>query len=96
MKIIDRILDRIFSWLADRIIHADNSGGPNEPLAPPQPLPTQTITFARLRPDLIAELERRLGQPYVSPTTTDLMAGYALGVQATLKQLRDGYATYES
>lgn len=49
------------------------------------------VTVVRFRDDQIKALERQLAEPYVSPTTTDLMAGYQLGVQAALKKLRDGY-----
>lgn len=45
----------------------------------------------RLDPDAYARLERELTPPVVTNQTTDLMAGYQLGVQEVLKKLRSGY-----
>jgi len=92
MKFLTALFDRLVDWYVTRwIVPAidGNSGGPKEAHTPE----VQVITYARLRPDLIQQLERSFGEPYVSPSTTDLMAGYALGTQAVLKKLRDGYAT---
>lgn len=95
MKFFNRLFDRFADWFVTRWLiqpYQDNSGGPKEAHTPE----AQVITYARLRPDLIQQLERSFGEPYVSPSTTDLMAGYALGTQAVLKKLRDGYATDQS
>ena len=58
----------------------------------PQPNDARIVEFARLRPDLLDRLERECVPPYVSPSTTDLMAGYIIGTQAVLQKLRVGYA----
>jgi hypothetical protein len=54
-----------------------------------QPLKEQILI--RLDPDAYARLERELTPPVVTNQTTDLMAGYQLGVQEVLKKLRSGY-----
>lgn len=50
------------------------------------------VEVTRMRPDVLERLERECAPPYVSPATTDIMAGYMLGVQAVLQKLRNGYA----
>jgi len=49
----------------------------------------------RLTPDQYRVLERSLPPPAVTNNTTDLMAGYQLGVQAVLKSLREGFTIGE-
>ncbi len=49
----------------------------------------QVVT--RLEPNVYAALEAKVPPPNVTTTTTELMAGYQLGVQTVLKLLRDGY-----
>lgn len=49
----------------------------------------QVIT--RLEPDVYAELEAKVPPPNVTTATTELMAGYQLGVQVVLRLLREGY-----
>ena len=51
----------------------------------------QPRTYARLTAEVYQDLERKVGQVVVTRETTDLQAGYQLGVQAVLKLLRDGY-----
>lgn len=53
---------------------------------------TRYVDFVRLRPDVMEALERELPAPYAGPQTSEIMAGYLLGVQAVIKKLRDGYA----
>jgi len=48
-------------------------------------------TLVRLDPTQYQQLERHLPPPSVTNSTSDLMAGYQLGVQAVLKLLREGY-----
>lgn len=43
----------------------------------------------RLNPDAFAALKKRLPRP--GCPSTDLEAGYLLGIQATLELLRDGF-----
>ena len=50
-----------------------------------------TIEYARLPQHVYAALEARMAGPVVSQVTTDLQAGYMLGVQAVLKELRNGF-----
>lgn len=45
----------------------------------------------RLEQDEYQRLEKSLVPPVVTGNTTDLMAGYQLGIQDTLKKLRDGF-----
>ncbi|NUX98775.1 hypothetical protein [Paraburkholderia youngii] len=45
----------------------------------------------RLDAEVLKRLEEQLPKPLVNSTTTELMAGYALGVQAVLQKLREGY-----
>jgi len=49
----------------------------------------------RLDPAQYRRLEQQLPPPAVTNTTSDLMAGYQLGVQAVLKILREGYTIGE-
>lgn len=48
-------------------------------------------TFARLTPEVYADLERKLPAPFVARDTTELQAAFNLGVQHVLKLLREGY-----
>jgi len=50
-----------------------------------------TEQVIRLDPVQYRRLEQQLPPPVVTNTTSDLMAGYQLGVQAVLKALREGY-----
>ncbi|QYD70143.1 hypothetical protein KZJ38_07500 [Paraburkholderia edwinii] len=45
----------------------------------------------RLDPFTYRELEQKLTPPVVTTQTTELLAGYQLGVQSVLKLLREGY-----
>lgn len=45
----------------------------------------------RLDPGLYRALEKQLTSPVVTHQTTELQAGYQLGVQSVLKCLREGY-----
>ena len=54
------------------------------------PKPTEEV-IVRLQPDVYRLLEESLPAPAVTTTTTDLQAGYALGIQAVLKKLREGF-----
>ena len=54
--------------------------------------PSRSIQVVhRLSPEAYAELEKQLEQPYVNAGTTEGQAFYKLGVQQTLKQLREGF-----
>ncbi len=53
---------------------------------------TVTTVITRLEPDVYNELEKKVSNILVSSTTTELEAGYKLGIQHVLKVLRDGYA----
>ena len=52
---------------------------------------SRTVEYARLTQHVYDELERKVGSVVVNQVTTDLQAGYMLGVQAVLKELRNGY-----
>lgn len=47
----------------------------------------------RLTPEVYRELEKKLSTPLVTVQTTELLAGYLLGIQTVLKELRNGYVT---
>jgi len=51
--------------------------------------------LVRLDPTQYRRLELQLPPPSVTNNTSDLMAGYQLGVQAVLKALREGYTIGE-
>lgn len=51
-------------------------------------------TLWRLDPRVYTDLEKKIGSPpLVGPSTTELEAGYKLGVQYVLKILRDGFVS---
>lgn len=52
---------------------------------------TQPAFFARMSPEVYAALEAKLPAPVVTQATSDLQAGYQLGIQHVLKLLREGY-----
>lgn len=54
-----------------------------------KPMKEQVVT--RLTPEVYAALEEKVPPPNVTTTTTELLAGYQLGVQVVLKLLREGY-----
>ena len=54
------------------------------------PKPTEDV-IVRLQPDVYRQLEESLPAPAVTTQTTDLQAVYALGIQAVLKKLREGF-----
>lgn len=55
-----------------------------------------TVSYARLTPEVYQALEAKLSRTIVTSTTTPLEAGYQLGVQAVLKELRAGYVVQAS
>lgn len=52
---------------------------------------TQPVEMARLTQDVYLKFEQQLGQPVVTQATTELQAGYMLGIQHALKLLREGF-----
>ncbi|KWI10922.1 hypothetical protein BGV51_28185 [Burkholderia ubonensis] len=58
--------------------------------------PALNQVVVRLDAEMLRRLEEQLPKPLVNSTTTDLMAGYALGVQAVLQKLREGYVVSRS
>jgi len=52
-------------------------------------------TIVRLDPTQYRQMEKALPPPSVTNATTELMAGYQLGVQAVLKTLREGFTIGE-
>ncbi len=48
------------------------------------------VTVVVLQQDVYKVLEARLSRITVNQQTTDLMAGYQLGVEAVLRELRNG------
>ena len=47
----------------------------------------------RLSPQAYNDLENKLSKPFVQASTTDLQAGFMLGIQYVLNALRTGYVT---
>lgn len=52
---------------------------------------TQVTEYARLPQHVYAALERECATIAVTQVTTELQAGFQLGVQDVLKRLRNGY-----
>lgn len=51
-----------------------------------------TLTTYRLNFDVYKQLETKvLSDIYVNDKTTDIQAGYMLGIQKVLKEIRDGF-----
>lgn len=50
-----------------------------------------TREIARLDSDTYGKLAQQFGAPIVTDKTTDIQAGYQLGVQAVLAALRHGF-----
>lgn len=57
----------------------------------------ETVQFiSKLTPEMYRHLCKQLeAVPVVSSTTTDLQAGYLLGIQRVLAVIRDGFTTPE-
>ena len=53
--------------------------------------PPKVQTYARLTREVYEDLERKVGRVLVTRETTELQAGYQLGVQAVMQMLREGY-----
>jgi len=51
----------------------------------------ETKYIARLTKEVYEDLERKLPPPIVQRDTSDLQAGFQLGIQHVLKLLREGY-----
>ena len=49
------------------------------------------VVTHRLTQEVYKQLESSLPTPVVGTTTTELQAGFALGIQYVLKQLREGF-----
>lgn len=49
----------------------------------------------RLSKDELQALQRKLPRPAVTDQTTDLQAGYLLGIQHVIEVLRDGWVVGE-
>lgn len=50
-----------------------------------------TTQVVRLTPEVYKALEDKLSRTVVTTNTTPIEAGFQLGVQAVLKELRNGY-----
>ena len=55
------------------------------------PTNTEERVIVRLDASVYEKLDRKMSQLVVNQTTTELQAGYQLGVQAVLRELRIGY-----
>jgi len=58
--------------------------------------PSMVSVVTRLNQEVYEQLERKHVTFKPNSTSTELEAGYALGVQAVLKDLRAGYVTTRS
>ena len=54
--------------------------------------PVTIIQYHRLSREAYQELEKLLAAPQVNNLTTDIQAGWLLGIQQALKVVRDGFA----
>lgn len=50
-----------------------------------------TKVVVRLEHSIYMTLENKLSRTVITSATSELAAGYALGVEAVLKELRNGY-----
>ena len=57
----------------------------------PKPKKTEVVIVHRLSPEAYEKLSNLLEGPYVNANTTDGQAHYRLGIQQTLKLLREGF-----
>jgi len=57
---------------------------------------TTTREVVRLQSDLYLKLEQKLSRTIVTTDTTPITAAYALGVEAVLKELRNGFVVKEA
>lgn len=55
------------------------------------PTITETRHIVRLQPELYQKLETKLSRTIVTSSTSAIEVGYQLGVEAVLKELRNGY-----
>lgn len=55
------------------------------------PTKTETRYIVRLQPELYQKLETKLSRTIVTSSTSAIEVGYQLGVEAVLKELRNGY-----
>lgn len=55
-----------------------------------------TVEVVRLQHDIYLKLEQELSKTFVTDATTPLWAGYALGVEAVLKKLRNGFVVRQA
>lgn len=53
--------------------------------------PTETQIIARMDYDTYSKLAASLPRPTVTDKTTDIQAGFQLGVAAVLERLREGF-----
>lgn len=49
------------------------------------------VVVHRLTQEVYKHLESQMPVPFVNQQTTDVQAGFALGIQYVLKQLREGF-----
>lgn len=55
------------------------------------PTKPETRYIVRLQPELYQKLETKLSRTVVTSDTSAIQVGYQLGVEAVLKELRNGY-----
>lgn len=55
------------------------------------PTKPETRYIVRLQPELYQKLETKLSRAVVTSSTSAIEVGYQLGVEAVLKELRNGY-----
>lgn len=53
-------------------------------------------SVVRLNRELYLKLEQKFSKLVVNEQTTSFQAGYALGIEAVLKELRNGYTVEQS
>lgn len=65
---------------------------PTTPLTTPSPA-LNVVEVVRLRQDVFDNFSRSVSNPVVSAGTTELEAGYKLGIQFALARLQEGLVT---
>lgn len=54
------------------------------------------VTVATLMPDVYEKIESKVSNTLISSNTSEIEAGYKMGIQHVLKLLRDGYVVQRS
>ncbi len=93
MKLIHRFITyliTVFNYPLDSITKVDTVTNTVDVIN------TVEVKYAVLPYELYKQLERSVSSTLVSNTTTELEAGFKLGIQTVLEKVRNGYAIEKS